>query len=55
MFQQPGKPWKELSFVFMRVSAKYMADAKVMTMIAIQPVQPAIRPEEKSAKAGMKT
>ena len=55
MFQQPGKPEKELSFVFMRVSAKYMALAKVMTMIANQPVQPSISPDLNSAKAGMKT
>ncbi len=55
MFQQPGKPEKELSLVFIRVSAKYMALAKVMTMIATQPVQPSISPDLKSAKAGMNT
>jgi hypothetical protein len=55
MFQHPGKPEKELSFVFIRVSAKYMALAKVITMIANQPVQPGSRSDLNSAKAGMKT
>ena len=55
IFQQPGKPEKELSLVFMRVSAKYMALAKVITMMASQPVQPGKRSDLKSAKAGMNT
>ena len=55
IFQQPGKPWNELSFVFMRVSAKYIALAKVIIMIANQPVQPAKSPLANSAYAGMKT
>ena len=49
MFQQPGKPEKEKSFVFIRVSAKYMALVKVITMIAHQPVQPGKRSDLKSA------
>ena len=55
IFQQPGKPENELSLVFIRVSAKYIALAKVMTMIANQPVQPDISPELNNAKAGMNT
>ena len=55
MFQQPGKPEKELSFVFMRVSAKYIALAKVTMMIMSHPLHPSIRPDLNSAKAGMKT
>jgi len=55
MFQQPGNPLKELSAVFIRLSAKYSALAKVMMMMAIQPVQPGSRSEWNSAKAGMNT
>ena len=55
MFQHPGKPENELSFVFIRVSAKYMALAKVMMMIMTQPLHPSIRPDLNSANAGIKT
>ena len=55
MFQQPGKPEKELSLVFIRVSAKYIALAKVMMMIITQPDQPSISPDLNRAKAGMNT
>ena len=55
MFQQPGKPAKELSFVFILVSQKYMAEAKVMMMITNQPVQPSKSPDLNSANAGMNT
>jgi hypothetical protein len=55
IFQQPGKPEKELSFVFMRVSAKYMALEKVIMMMANQPVHPGSNPDLNSAKAGIKT
>ena len=55
MFQQPGNPENELSRVFMRVSAKYIALAKVITIIANQPVQPSISPDLNRAKAGINT
>ena len=45
IFQQPGKPENELSFVFIRVSAKYITLVKVITMIAIHPVQPGNSPD----------
>ena len=55
MFQHPGNPENELSAVFIRVSAKYRTEAKVMTMMATQPLHPGKRPLWNRAKAGMNT
>ena len=55
IFQHPGKPENELSLVFIRVSQKYIALAKVTMMIITHPDQPSMMPDLNRAKAGMNT
>ena len=55
IFQQPGNPLKLLSLVFILLSQKYTADAKVIMIIANQPVHPGRSPDLNKAKAGMNT